>query len=66
MLCIYTKVLEKLSQVYTLPTGLQKGIKGCHLSRNEKNAQVKTKTKKLDQRKSLLWTIKQGRGCGYR
>ena len=44
----FTKVLVKLSQAYTSPTGLQKGIKGWHLSRINKNAQMKTKAKKLD------------------
>ena len=50
---VFTKELVKLSQAYTSPTGLQKGIKGWHLSRIDKNALVKTKAKKLDLKHQL-------------
>ena len=50
---VFTKVLVKLSQAYTSPTGLQKGTKGWHLSRIDKNAQVKMKAKKLNLKHQL-------------
>ena len=50
---VFTKVLVKLSQAYTSPTGLQKGIKGWHLSRIEKNSQLKMKAKKMNLKHQL-------------
>ena len=54
MICfVFTKVLVKLSQAYTSPTGLQKGIEDWHLSRIEKNPQVKAKAKKMNLKHQL-------------
>ena len=50
---VFTKVLVKLSQAYTSPTGLQKGIEDWHLSRIEKNPQVKAKAKKMNLKHQL-------------
>ena len=50
---VFTKELVKLSQAYTSPIGLQKGIKGWHLLWIDRNAQVKSKGKKMNLKHQL-------------